>query len=58
MAEQQDVLFTCVTCHVAFRSAEAQRVHFQTEWHTYNLKRKVANLNPISRADFDSKVQG
>lgn len=50
-------LFTCVTCHVAFRDAENQRLHFQTEWHTYNLKRKVAQMKPVTLQEFQTKVQ-
>ena len=51
-------LYTCVTCHVAFKDPENQRTHFQTEWHAYNLKRKVAAMVPVSKAEFESKVEG
>ena len=48
--------FTCVTCHVAFRTADDQRSHYKTDWHRYNLKRKVAGMVPVSRTDFNSRV--
>ncbi len=33
--------FTCISCHVAFREAAVQREHYKSDWHRYNLKRKV-----------------
>jgi hypothetical protein len=35
------VLFTCMTCRVGFAAAAAHREHFKSDWHRYNLKRKV-----------------
>lgn len=48
--------FTCITCRVAFRDAEIQRSHYKTDWHRYNLKRKVAELPPVSTDVFQEKV--
>jgi pre-60S factor REI1 len=48
--------FTCNTCQVAFRSGELQRAHMQTDWHRYNLKRRVASLPPLSSEIFTEKV--
>ncbi|KAI4698680.1 hypothetical protein J4E81_005291 [Alternaria sp. BMP 2799] len=48
--------FTCNTCQVAFRSSELQRAHMQTDWHRYNLKRRVASLPPLSSDIFTEKV--
>ncbi|KAL1594387.1 pre-60S factor rei1 [Paraconiothyrium brasiliense] len=48
--------FTCNTCQVAFRSSELQRSHMQTDWHRYNLKRRVASLPPLSSEVFTEKV--
>ena len=48
--------FTCITCRVAFRDAEIQRSHYKTDWHRYNLKRKVAELPPVSTEVFQEKV--
>lgn len=35
---------TCYTCRVAFTASDVQRDHYQSEWHCYNLKRKVHSL--------------
>jgi pre-60S factor REI1 len=48
--------FTCNTCQVAFRSSDLQRTHMQSDWHRYNLKRRVASLPPLSSEVFNEKV--
>lgn len=48
--------FTCITCRVAFRDLDVQRLHYKSDWHRYNLKRKVAELPPISSEDFQKRV--
>ncbi|KAF2097827.1 hypothetical protein NA57DRAFT_40046 [Rhizodiscina lignyota] len=53
---QQTHPFTCNTCQVAFRSSELQRGHMQSDWHRYNLKRRVASLPPLSSEIFAEKV--
>lgn len=52
-----DQVFTCMTCSVAFYSPNEQRDHFRTDFHRYNMKRRVANLAPVSAAIFNEKVQ-
>lgn len=48
--------FTCNTCGLSFPTAELQRLHMKTDWHRYNLKRRVASLPPISSEVFAEKV--
>ncbi|KAF2719197.1 hypothetical protein K431DRAFT_286930 [Polychaeton citri CBS 116435] len=48
--------FTCNTCQVAFRSSDLQRTHMQSDWHRYNLKRRVASLPPLTVEIFHEKV--
>ncbi|KAG7197341.1 hypothetical protein KM043_018452 [Ampulex compressa] len=48
--------FTCITCRVAFRDLEVQRQHYKSDWHRYNLKRKVAELPPVTVEDFQKRV--
>ncbi|CAG8447278.1 135_t:CDS:2 [Funneliformis mosseae] len=49
-------IFTCLACQVAFNTAEAQRTHYGTDWHRYNLKRKVADLPSVTSEVFAQKV--
>lgn len=51
-------VFTCISCKVAFGTADAQRLHYRSDWHRYNLKRKVAELPPVDLAQFQQKDQG
>lgn len=51
-------LFTCLSCQVAFQTPESQRNHYRSEWHRYNLKRKVVNLPCVTLDQFSSKTEG
>jgi len=49
-------LLTCLTCRLLFSESETMRVHYKTDFHRFNLKRKVANLLPVTEEMFDSKL--
>lgn len=49
--------YTCITCRVAFDDAEMQRAHYKTDWHRYNLKRKVADMAPVTAEGFQERVR-
>lgn len=40
---------------MAFNTPEVQRDHYKSEWHRYNLKRKVAELPPVTVELFRTK---
>ncbi|CAL8277256.1 unnamed protein product [Lota lota] len=48
--------FTCISCRVVFADGEVQRAHYKTDWHRYNLKRKVAEMPPVTADDFQGRV--
>ncbi|PFH61373.1 hypothetical protein XA68_17551 [Ophiocordyceps unilateralis] len=48
--------YTCNTCQVAYRSIDLQKGHMKSDWHRYNLKRRVASLPPIASSAFTDKV--
>lgn len=48
--------YTCNSCAVAFRNSDAQRNHMRSDWHRYNLKRRIADLPPVSSDDYNEKV--
>lgn len=50
--------FTCMTCRQLFSSADEQRTHYKTDFHRFNLKRKIAQLAPITMEQFSQKVEG
>ncbi|XP_023536549.1 cytoplasmic 60S subunit biogenesis factor REI1 homolog 1-like isoform X2 [Cucurbita pepo subsp. pepo] len=43
---------TCNACNKEFLDAEEQKLHYKSEWHRYNLKRKVANVPGVTEALF------
>ncbi|KAL0144682.1 C2H2-type zinc finger transcription factor [Mucor lusitanicus] len=49
-------LFTCLACQVAFPTTDRQRAHYRTDWHKYNLKRKIAQLPSVNAEQFAQKV--
>ncbi|KAI5774631.1 ZNF622-like protein [Gulo gulo luscus] len=49
--------YTCITCRVAFGDADVQRAHYKTDWHRYNLKRKVADMAPVTAEGFQERVR-
>lgn len=48
--------FTCISCRVAFQDGDVQRMHYKSDWHRYNLKRKVAQLPPVTSEEFQRRV--
>ena len=48
--------YTCISCRVAFASADLQRAHYKSDWHRYNLKRKVAEMIPVTAEEFKQRV--
>ncbi|KIV91948.1 hypothetical protein PV10_06435 [Exophiala mesophila] len=48
--------YTCNSCAVAFRNSDAQRTHMRSDWHRYNLKRRLAELPAVSSQDYNEKV--
>jgi len=49
--------YTCINCAVAFKDPDLQRDHYKTDWHRYNLKRKVAELAPVTCAQFNARLE-
>ncbi|ALC49329.1 CG6769 [Drosophila busckii] len=48
--------FTCINCDARFVNADVQREHYKTDWHRYNLKRRVAQLPPVTAEEFQQRV--
>ena len=54
--ESEQRTFTCYTAPgMSFASEEEMKDHYRSEWHRYNLKRKVAGLAPLSREAFEER---
>ncbi|KAF9146447.1 hypothetical protein BGX30_000069 [Mortierella sp. GBA39] len=47
---------TCLTCGIRLPSLETQQLHHKSDWHTYNLKRKMVGLPPVFAEVFSQLV--
>ncbi|KAI7897884.1 uncharacterized protein BX663DRAFT_462811 [Cokeromyces recurvatus] len=46
--------FICNTCTISFTDRNEQRNHFNTDWHRYNIKRRIVlNVEPVSLEAFE-----
>jgi pre-60S factor REI1 len=50
-------LLTCIACRQTFEDPAQQRDHYKTDYHRFNLKRKVVGLPPVTPELFEQKVQ-
>lgn len=54
---------TCIACGIGvegapgFASAEEQRRHFSLDWHRYNIKRRAAGRERVSKGDFEALLE-
>lgn len=42
---------------MSFGDSQQQKIHMKTDWHRYNLKRRVTNLPPIDEDTFREKIE-
>ncbi len=45
----------CTSCTIYVRGQEEYKLHFQSDFHKYNSKRKLVSLLPVSYEDFEAK---
>uniref|UniRef100_A0A7S3LSN4 C2H2-type domain-containing protein n=1 Tax=Palpitomonas bilix TaxID=652834 RepID=A0A7S3LSN4_9EUKA len=55
--DPRSAAMTCRSCKAVFDSADSQREHYKSEWHAYNLKRKVSGMGPITFQVFKAKLE-
>ncbi|CAG9539581.1 unnamed protein product [Cercopithifilaria johnstoni] len=47
---------TCLCCQAMFENGNLQREHYKTDWHRYNLKRKITGFPTVTEEQFKQKV--
>ncbi|TMW56257.1 hypothetical protein Poli38472_008905 [Pythium oligandrum] len=50
-------MLTCTACRLSFATPAEQKEHFRSDWHRYNLKRKVVELPPVTEEQFNFRMQ-
>jgi len=48
--------FTCLMCSVVFNEKEIRDSHYKSEWHRYNLHRKLTNLPSVTLDQFETRI--
>ncbi|XP_010447561.1 PREDICTED: cytoplasmic 60S subunit biogenesis factor REI1 homolog 1-like [Camelina sativa] len=46
---------TCNGCNMEFDGEEERNLHYKSDWHRYNLKRKVAGVPGVTEALFEAR---
>ncbi|KAK8789800.1 hypothetical protein WA158_006580 [Blastocystis sp. Blastoise] len=46
---------SCLSCRAVFQSMEERDQHFKLPWHSYNVKRKVHGLDPVSEQVYEER---
>lgn len=49
-------IFSCLACRLILTSSLLQKEHFKSDWHRYNLKRRIAQLSTIPLSEFLEKA--
>ena len=47
----------CATCEVTFQNEEEHKLHYRSDFHQFNLKRKMLQLPPINEEQFQIGLQ-
>lgn len=48
--------FSCSTCLLVFESDTLNKDHFKSEYHRYNLKRKLINLPSVTMPQYEART--
>lgn len=50
--------WSCKTCTAEFSSLEEQRSHFKSDFHRFNVKRRIIGRGPLNEDEFEEVAQG
>ena len=50
-------VYTCISCHSAFPCLNTQKAHYRSDWHRYNLNRKIQDLPPLTEASYLTRME-
>ncbi len=46
----------CATCKLLFDTSDEHKAHYRTEYHDFNIKRKMVGLTPKSQIEFQESL--
>ena len=49
MEEEKDgpLQLFCAACHIEYNTDKEYKIHYKSEFHRYNIKRKMIDLMPV-----------
>ena len=47
----------CSNCELTFKTQNEHKIHYKSDFHAYNLKRRMVDLPAISEEDFENNLQ-
>lgn len=50
--------WSCKTCTAEFSSLQDQRSHFKSDFHRFNVKRRIVGRGPLNEEEFEEVAQG
>lgn len=45
----------CTNCRIEFDNEDNYKAHYKSEFHEYNIKRRLASLSPITESEYNAK---
>lgn len=48
----------CSTCETEFDSVAAHQQHYKSDFHKYNLRRRMVDLMPVSEETYEQRKKG
>lgn len=59
LSNEDSTGLSCNTCNTSFKDRQEQREHFNTDWHRYNIKRRVVlDVEPVTLEQFEVLLAG
>lgn len=49
--------YSCNACNAEFEDETVQKAHYRSEWHRYNLRRKVVGVPGVTEALYNMRVE-
>ena len=52
----QSTEYFCPSCGDGFANSDLYKMHYKSDYHRYNIKRKMVKLPPITLQQFSTKI--
>merc|ERR1719219_565315 len=49
-------ILRCMSCQINLTDMQSRNLHYKSDWHQYNVRRRAGGKAPLSKAIFDEKI--